>query len=145
MTGVQTCALPIYYEWIKKTWRHLLLLIDHEKIYVTTYLASSRLTTPLTKGSKTPRKNACDCEFEISPKAEKSKKKQGRERGTSMRDPVAVGLGNAIVLEVNYGDLFSRHIHQLLSSCSLSLSVILVLTACDSSPSFLTASWSDRG
>ena len=39
-----------------------------------------------------------------------------------MRDPVAVGLGNAIVLEVNYGDLFSRHIHQLLSSCSLSLS-----------------------
>lgn len=59
-----------------------------------------------------------------------------------MRDPVAVGLGNAIVLEVNYGDLFSRHIHQLLSSCflSLSLSVILVLTACDSSSSFLTAS-----
>ena len=57
-----------------------------------------------------------------------------------MRDPVAVGLGNAIVLEVNYGDLFSRHIHQLLSSCSLSLSLILVLTACDSSPSFLTAS-----
>ena len=104
---------------------------------------------PLTKGSKTPRKNACDCEFEISPKAEKSKKKQGRERGTSMRDPVAVGLGNAIVLEVNYGDLFSRHIHQLLSSCSLSLSLslslILVLTACDSSSSFLTASWSDRG
>ena len=107
----------------KKTWRHLLLLIDHEKIYVTTYLASSRLTTPLTKGSKTPRKNACDCEFEISPKAEKSKKKQGRERGTSMRDPVVVGLGNAVVLEVNYGDLFSRHIHQLLSSCSLSLSL----------------------
>ena len=61
-----------------------------------------------------------------------------------MRDPVAVGLGNAIVLEVNYGDLFSRHIHQLLSSCSLSLSLslslILVLTACDSSSSFLTAS-----
>ena len=27
-----------------------------------------------------------------------------------MRDPVAVGLGNAIVFEVvNYGDLFSRH------------------------------------
>ena len=99
------------------------MLIDHEKIYVTTYLASSRLTTPLTKGSKTPRKNACDCEFEISPKAEKSKKKQGRERGTSMRDPVVVGLGNAVVLEVNYGDLFSRHIHQLLSSCSLSLSL----------------------
>ena len=53
-----------------------------------------------------------------------------------MRDPVAVGLGNAIVLEVNYGDLFSRHVHQLLSSCSLSLSVILVLTGCDSSPVF---------
>ena len=108
----------------KKTWRHLLLLIDHEKIYVTTYLASSRLTTHSPKGQRRQERTPVT-EFEISPKAEKSKKKQGRERGTSMRDPVAVGLGNAIVLEVNYGDLFSRHIHQLLSSCSLSLSLSL--------------------
>ena len=59
-----------------------------------------------------------------------------------MRDPVAVGLGNAIVFEVvNYGDLFSRHYPSaFVFMLCLSLSLILVLTACDSSSSFLTAS-----